>query len=85
LTGAIDNRQHEPGWSQDGRSVLFTVMERGNSWLYRMPVDGGKPEAVVSDPGTVGSWSVYGNRVAYSFSSPEDGAELYLTWIMHSF
>ena len=51
LTGAIDNRQGEPGWSNGGRSVLFTVQERGNVRLYRMPVAGGKPVRVVERTG----------------------------------
>ena len=78
LTGAIDNRQGAAAWAGDGRSVLFTVQERGSVHLYRMPVSGGSPVAVVKDSGTVGSWSVHGNQVAYSFTSPTDQAELYL-------
>ena len=78
LTGSIDNRQGEPAWSDDGRSVLFTVQERGNLHLYRMPISGGAPSAVVSDPGAVDSWSVHGNSIAYSFTAPNDMPELYL-------
>jgi dipeptidyl aminopeptidase/acylaminoacyl peptidase len=78
LGAAIDNRQGQPGWSADGRSVLFTVQERGNVRLYRAPVDGGKPVPVVAERGSVGGWSVHGNQVAYAFAAPEDLAELYL-------
>ena len=74
----IDNRQGPPGWSDDGRSVLFTVQDRGNVRLYRLPVSGGAPVAVVNDRGTVGAWSVHGNQIAYAFTSPADQAELYL-------
>lgn len=79
LASMIDNRQGYPQWSPDGQAVCFTVQERGNFRLYRLPVSGGQPEAVVNDPGMVGSWSVgRGGVLAYSFSSPEDFAELYL-------
>ena len=78
LTGVIDNRQGEPGWTDDGSAVLFTVQERGNVRLYRMPVSGGAPVAVVNDRGSVGSWSAHGNQIAYAFTSPGDMAQLYL-------
>jgi dipeptidyl aminopeptidase/acylaminoacyl peptidase len=76
--GSIDNRQGEPGWSSDGRSVYFTVQERGETHLYRMPVAGGAPIAVVHDRGSVGSWSIQGDKLAYVLTTPEDEAELYL-------
>ena len=78
LGAAIDNRQGEPGWSSDGNWVLFTVQERGNVRLYRMPAGGGKPLPVVEERGRVGSWSVHGDQVAYEFSAPGDLGELYL-------
>jgi dipeptidyl aminopeptidase/acylaminoacyl peptidase len=78
LTGGIDNRQGEPGWVDDGSAVMFGVLERGNVRLYRMPVSGGAPVAVVNDRGSVGSWSAHGNQIAYAFTSPGDMAELYL-------
>jgi len=78
LGTAIDNRQGEPGWSGDGRSVLFTVQERGDIHLYRMSIIGGQPVAVVSELGSVGAWSAHGNQVAYAFAAPDDLAQLYL-------
>lgn len=74
----IDNRQGEAGWSADGAHVYFTVQDRGSVKLYRLPVAGGPPEAVVSERGQVGSWSVAGGKVAYAFSSPRDLAQVYL-------
>ncbi|MGD0134430.1 MAG: prolyl oligopeptidase family serine peptidase [Bryobacteraceae bacterium] len=76
--GSIDNRQGEPGWSSDGRSVYFTVQERGETHLYRMPAAGGAPVAAVHDRGSVGAWSTQGDKIAYAFTTPEDEAELYL-------
>jgi dipeptidyl aminopeptidase/acylaminoacyl peptidase len=78
LTGGIDNRQGEAAWADDSRSVLFTVQERGDVKLYRMPVAGGAATAVVNERGSVGSWSAHGNQIAYTFTSPNDAAELYL-------
>ena len=74
----LDNRQNEPGWSNDGKSILFTVQERGNVRLYRVSATGGKPVAVVDEPGNVGSWSVHGDQIAYAFSTLGDTAQLYL-------
>lgn len=79
LTSMIDNRQGAPSWSADGNSVYFTVLERGNVRLYRMPIAGGQPEVVVNEGGSVGAWSVANNNaIAYSFASPADLAELYV-------
>ncbi len=78
LGAPLDNRQNEPGWSSDGESILFTLQERGNVRLYRIPAKGGKPIAIVDEPGNVGSWSAHGDQIAYAFSTPGDTAQLYL-------
>ena len=72
----IDGRQGTPGWAGDGSGVYFTVMERGNVRLYRVPTGGGTPEAVVNERGSVGAWSVTAdNSVAYAFAGPGDLAQ----------
>ena len=72
---AIDNRQGVPQWTSDGSAVLFTVQERGNVRLYRVPgARGGKPEVVVNDRGTVGSFSAAKNTIAYTLATPSDQA-----------
>jgi len=79
LGAAIDNRQGSPLWSPDGKSVLFTVQERGNNRLYRLPLNGGTPEVVVGDKGSVGGFSIAANgKIAYTFIGPSDLFELYL-------
>ncbi len=79
ISSMIDNRQGAPAWSADGKAVYFTVQDRGNVRLYRLPVAGGTPEAVINERGTVGAWSVStDNSFAYSFASPTDLAQLYL-------
>lgn len=79
IGAVIDNRQGDVGWAPDGRSVFFTVQERGSVHLYRLPVPAGSPQKVVAAPGTVGSWSVGKNgEMVYSFASPHDMAEMFL-------
>jgi dipeptidyl aminopeptidase/acylaminoacyl peptidase len=77
--GAIDNRQGPPAWSGDGRSLFFTVQERGLVRLYKLAVDGGASQAVVADRGQVGQFDVGpSDRIAYAFTSATDTAELHL-------
>jgi dipeptidyl aminopeptidase/acylaminoacyl peptidase len=76
--GTIDNRQGAPEWTADGTALLFTVQERGQVRLYRAPIAGGKPEAIVAERGSVGSISTAKNVIAYTFSSPSDLAQLYV-------
>jgi len=78
IGSVIDNRQGAPQWAPDGSSVYFTVQERGNNHLVRLPISGGQPEYVVNDIGGVGAWSVGKNKaLAYSFTTPRDAAQLY--------
>src|SRR6202021_949316 len=74
----LDARQGEPQFSNDGRWIYFTAQERGEVHLYRVPASGGKPEAVVKDRGSVGSFSTHGDLLAYTMATPSDKAELYL-------
>ena len=77
LGKAIDNRQGAPRWSADGESLYTVVRERGMAKLYRVPVDGSRPQVVVGDTGSVGSWSLSSTgTLAYSFSSPSEPASL---------
>jgi dipeptidyl aminopeptidase/acylaminoacyl peptidase len=75
---AIDNRQGIPQWAPDGSALLFTVQERGQVRLYRAPLAGGKPEALVSERGSVGSFSIAKATLAYTFATPSDLAQLYV-------
>ena len=52
------NSPHEdthPVWSADGRSVLFTRMQGGNTLIFRVAADGGAP-AVVTANGRYDEW-----------------------------
>jgi dipeptidyl aminopeptidase/acylaminoacyl peptidase len=78
IGSVIDNRQNEAHWAPDGSAVYFSVLERGNEHLIRVPLNGGQPEYVLKDPGFLGGWSVGKNgTLAYAYSSPSDAAELY--------
>ena len=77
LGAAIDNRQGTPQWSADGRHLYFTVQERGNVRLMRLPAAGGAPEVVVGERGSVGAWALGQTTVAYAFASPAGPADLY--------
>jgi dipeptidyl aminopeptidase/acylaminoacyl peptidase len=78
LDTGIDNRQGAPRWSPDGKSLYFTVQERGSVHLYRAPVAGGQPERIPI-AGSVGSWSVAkDNALAYAMANESSPGELYL-------
>jgi dipeptidyl aminopeptidase/acylaminoacyl peptidase len=80
LAGGIDNRQGPPRWSADGKWLYFTVQERGDVRLYRLPAAGGPAEAVAPAagvPGAVGDWSLADDgTVAYALATAEGPAEL---------
>ena len=81
IGGAIDNRQGDPQWSPDGTFVYFSVQERGSTKLMRVAApktESTVPVAVVTERGSLGSWSVGTSKVAYSFSKPDGPSELFL-------
>src|SRR5262249_26819615 len=65
----------------DASALVFTVQERGHLRLYRAPIDCAapcKPEAIVSERGTVGAFSVGKGMLAYAYSNASDLAQLYV-------
>lgn len=77
--GEIDNRQGPPRWSADGKSIYFTVQERGSVGLHRLDLEGRNHVVVLGEPGAVVSWSLGADGVvAYAFSSARDLSQLYL-------
>jgi dipeptidyl aminopeptidase/acylaminoacyl peptidase len=78
----LDNRKGAPRWSADGQWLYFTVQERGDVRLYRMPSPGGTPEVVAPDPGqhgSIGAWSISrSGTLAFAMATPESPAELYV-------
>ena len=82
LGAGIDNRQGPPRWSADGAWVYFTVQERGDVRLYRIPAAGGQPEVIApaaGEPGTVGAWSVAKDgTAAFALTTTSGPAELFV-------
>ena len=78
IGAAIDNRQGAPEWAADGSAVYFTVQDRGNDRLYRLPLSG-PPQLVVGETGWVGAFSLAKDgAIAYTFASLADFPELFL-------
>lgn len=77
--GKIDNRQGAPSWSRDGAHLYFTMQERGQVRLMRVAYNGGAPERLIADRGSVSSWSLAKDgTIAYAFTAPGSPAELHL-------
>ena len=77
LGAAIDNRQRAPRWSRDGSAIYTIAQVRGDTKLYRVPVNGGAPSVLIGDRGQVESWSLTpSGGVIYGFSSPTEPAAL---------
>jgi dipeptidyl aminopeptidase/acylaminoacyl peptidase len=82
IGAAIDNRQGPPQWSADGAWIYFTVEERGDVRLYRLPAAGGAAEAIspaAGERGAVGAWSVAKDgTVAFAMTTPGSPSELHV-------
>ena len=78
IGAAVDNRQGSPHWSGDSSALYFTVQERGNNVLMRLPVSGGTGQSVVKERGGVFSFSVSKDGgLFYTYSSASDLPQLY--------
>jgi dipeptidyl aminopeptidase/acylaminoacyl peptidase len=76
IGNAIDNGQSGARWSPDGRSIYTEVGEHGVSHLYRLSLDGGRPEVVIGGD-RVGSWSMAQNgTIAFSYATSAEPATL---------
>jgi dipeptidyl aminopeptidase/acylaminoacyl peptidase len=72
----IDNGQSAPRWARDGRSIYTEVGEHGVTHLYRLPVDGGRPEVVIGGD-RVASWSMAQNgTIAFAYATSTEPATL---------
>lgn len=78
--GRLDNRQGAPEWSTEGRSLYFTVQERGSIRVYRQALTGGEPTVVTPGEGVVGGWSpLRDGRIVYAFADRNGPAELVMS------
>ena len=78
IGAVVDNRQGAPHWSEDTSALYFTVQERGNNVLMRLPVSGGTAQHVVRERGGVFSFSVSKDGgLFFTYGSPSDLPQLY--------
>jgi TolB protein len=68
-----------PRFSPDGRSILFSMAQNGNTDLYRVSAQGGTPQRLTNSPGidTGGSYSPDGSRIVFE-SDRSGGQQLYV-------
>ena len=78
--GWLTTGRGRPLWAPDGKSLYFTVQDRGSVHLERLPVDGGPPEVVVEATRAASARSRWRNpgALACAFTSPHDMAELFV-------
>jgi dipeptidyl aminopeptidase/acylaminoacyl peptidase len=52
LTARPEQSVRQVGWAPDGRSLVYTADRHGDEYhqIYRIPVQGGEPEALTGDP-----------------------------------
>jgi Tol biopolymer transport system component len=55
-----------PAWSPDGRTLAIGVNENGEPHLFKIPLDGGTPVALVKEYSTDPTWSPNGEFLVYS-------------------
>jgi len=78
IGAVIDNRQGAPQWSPDSGALYFTVQERGNNVLVRLPLNAGAPQYILKERGAVFSFSIgKDGALYYTYTSPSDLPELY--------
>ena len=66
-----------PQIAGNGQDVVFCVRDRGCTHLYSVPLEGGEPRPLVSEPGSVVSGaSVAGSQVAVVVSTPTSFGEI---------
>jgi dipeptidyl aminopeptidase/acylaminoacyl peptidase len=73
----IDNRQGAPEWSSDGKHLYFSLQQRGSVVLMRVPADGGSADTIATEPGSLGAWSIGGERIAYALTAADSPADLF--------
>jgi TolB protein len=78
LTNSASPDQH-PGWSPDGKNVVFTSLRDGNHEIYVMDADGKGPVNLTRNPAfdSDPSWSPDGKRILFT-SNRQEGFRLYV-------
>lgn len=76
LTKSLDRNIGGPLFTSDGRAILFTIEDGGNSHLGRVSVDGGAVERIVAGERDVQSFDARGGRIAFLESQPTLPSEI---------
>jgi dipeptidyl aminopeptidase/acylaminoacyl peptidase len=78
LTATLDRWVSEPTWAPDGRSILVGVEEDRTQHVMRVPLDGGAPVPVTTDPRVVSGFDVGpSGRIALLLTSPTAPPEVH--------
>jgi len=67
LAESLDVRD-APSWSPDSKSVVASVDEGQGGRIYKIPLDGGKPERLVEEISYNPVWSPDGRLILYYFA-----------------
>jgi dipeptidyl aminopeptidase/acylaminoacyl peptidase len=80
LAPALDDDADDLRWTDDGAAVYVSSRSRGTFPIYRVPLDGGEPTAVVAAPGSgrgVRSYDLAAGRLVYAATEVANPNELY--------
>ena len=81
LTNEASARDYWPGFSADGKTIIFSRQEKGGKWkLFQVAVSGGEP--TVFWEGQVGATRVNissGGLIAFTGITPNENATLWIT------
>jgi dipeptidyl aminopeptidase/acylaminoacyl peptidase len=76
LTKSLDRNVGTPLFTADGRAILFTIEDGGNSHLGRVSAEGGAIERIVTGERDVESFDTRGGRIAFTESQPAMPSEI---------
>jgi Tol biopolymer transport system component len=77
----LDGSNHWPVWTPDGRRISFRIWGPGGFTMWWMPADRSVPPERLTSIGIMqspASWSPDGKVLAYTQTSPDMGADVYV-------
>lgn len=92
LNRALDRRSLSPEWAPDSRAILYLAADHGKTVLYRVPLAGGAPTALIDRKAQAGPYSVARDGlIAVGITDPSSPREVFklrpdaqaepLTWL----
>ena len=76
LTKSLDRNVGTPLFTSDGRAILFTIEDGGNSHLARVSAEGGAIERIVTGERDVESFDTRNGRIVFAESQPAMPSEI---------